>query len=152
MGKIRNPAYRFRKNYPLSNVQDTNIQRINTRILESCTKSVKLIREAYDICHRKATEVLLFVLTDTYRQFNRDKLATVPIAYALKGKSICPEMARKMVDGVRGFLYENKCKVLVEAYDSQWAGLVFRDAQNKPLTMFELQHECWTDVNRALKD
>ena len=152
MANVRNPAYRFRKNYPLSNIRETNIQRINTRILECCTRSVKLIREAYDMCRRKATEVLLFVLTDTDRDFNKDKPAAVPLAYALKGKSIRLDTARKMVNDVRNYLHEQKCSVLVEAYDGQWAGLVFRDAQNKPLTIFELQRECWSDVNKASKE
>ena len=125
MANVRNPAYRFRKNYLLTNVQDTDIQRINTRILECCIRSVKLIRESYDMCRRKATEVLLFVLTDTDREFNRDKPAAVPIAYALKGESIRLDTARKMVNDVRDYLHEQTCKVLVEAYDGQWAGLVF---------------------------
>ena len=125
MANVRNPAYRFRKNYPLTNIRDTNIQQINTRILECCTRSVKLIREANDMCRRKATELLLFVLTDIDREFNKDKPAAVPIAYALKGESICLDTTRKMVNDVRNYLHEQKCKVLVEAYDGQWAGLVF---------------------------
>ena len=44
------------------------------------------ICEAHHLCRRKATEVLLFVLTDTDREYSKSN--AIPVAYALKGKSL----------------------------------------------------------------
>ena len=48
-----------------------------------------------------------------------------------------------MVADVRNFLHQQKINVLVEAYDGQWSSLVFCDHNDKPLTLFELQRDCW---------
>ena len=48
-----------------------------------------------------------------------------------------------MVVDVRNFLHQQKINVLVEAYDGQWSSLVFCDHNDKPLTLFKLQRDCW---------
>ena len=48
-----------------------------------------------------------------------------------------------MVADVRNFLHQQKINVLVETYDGQWSSLVFRDHNDKPLTLFELQRDYW---------
>ena len=57
-----------------------------------------------------------------------------------------------MVTDVRDFLHNHDINVLVEAYDGQWAGLVFRDHNDKPLTLFELQRDCWLKFHKMAKD
>ena len=109
------------------------------------------VREAHDLECRKATEVLLFLLSDTDREYKKDKLFAVPVAYALKGKSLRVSTARKMVSDVRNFLHQHDIKVIVEAYDGQWAGLVFCDHNDKPLTLFELQRDCWLKFSKMSK-
>ena len=68
-------------------------------------------------------EVLLF--TDTDRSYNKDKPSAVPIAYGLKGRSLKTSTARQMVTDIPNFLHHHQINVLVEAYDGQWANLVF---------------------------
>ena len=80
------------------------------------------ICEAHDLCRRKAIEVLLFVLTDTDREYSKDKPNAIPIAYALKGKSLKVSTCRQMINDVCNFLQQNGINVLVEAYDGQWSG------------------------------
>ena len=46
----------------------------------------------------------------------------------------------------------NGINVLVEAYDGQWSGLVFRDQNNKPLTLFEVQRDSWLEFARMSMD
>ena len=77
------------------------------------------ICEAHDLCRRKATEVLLFVLTDTDREYSKDKPNAIPIAYALKGKSLKVSTCRQMMNDVCNFLQQNGINVLVEAYGGQ---------------------------------
>ena len=83
------------------------------------------ITEAHDLERRKVNEVLLFLLLDTDRLYNKDKPNSIPIAYGLKGRSLKADTARKMVTDVRNFLHRHNINVLAEAYDGQWSPLVF---------------------------
>ena len=86
---------------------------------------------------------MLFLLTDTDRSYNKDKPHAIPVAYGLKGKSLTSVTARQMVSDVRDFLHTNNINVLIEAYDGQWSNIVFRDSEDKPLTLFKLQRDSW---------
>ena len=110
------------------------------------------ICEAHDLCRRTATVVLLFVLTDTDREYSKDKPNAIPIAYALKGKSLKVSICRQMVNDVHNFLQGNGINVLVEAYDSQWSRIVFCDENNKPLTLFEVQRDSWLEYSQMSND
>ena len=67
----------------------------------------------------KASEVLLFVCTDSDRSFNKEKPSSMPLAYALKGCSIRISTARKMIKIVHDHLKQNGTKILCEAVDGQ---------------------------------
>ena len=86
---------------------------------------------------------MVFVLTDTDREYSKDKPNAIPIAYALKGKSLKVSICRQMMNDVQNFLHEKGVNILVEAYNDQWSGLVFRDQNSNPLTLFELQRDLW---------
>ena len=146
---VNNPMYRFRPPYPPSN---RNVADIREAIVECGSRSMETIREAHDLCRRKASEVLLFLLTDTDREYNKDKPSSIPIAYALKGKSLKTSVCRSMMNQVRNVLNDNKIQILVEAYDGQWANLVFRGQNNEPLTLFELQRDVWLTFATMSKD
>ena len=107
---------------------------------------------AHDLCRITATEVLSFLLTDTDREYSKDKPNAIPIAYALKGKSLKVSTCRQMMNDVHNSLKQNGINVLVEAYDGQWSGLVFRNQNNKPLTLFEVQRDSWLEFSRMSKD
>ena len=108
------------------------------------------IHEAHDLCRRKATEVLLFGLTD--REYSKDKPNAIPVAYTLKGKSLKVSTCRQMMNDVRNTMKENGIDILVEAYNGQWSGLVFCDDKNKPLTLFEVQRDSWLQYSGMSKD
>ena len=96
--------------------------------------------------------MLLFLLTDTDREYNKDRPSSIPIAYALKGKSLKTSVCRSMMNQVQNVLNDNKIQILVEAYDGQWANLVFRGQNNEPLTLFELQRDVWLTFATMSKD
>ena len=66
---------------------------INNDIVELCDESVDLLHKCNNLLWQKAKEVLLFLATDVDRKFNKDIPMSIPIAYALKGKSIRLETA-----------------------------------------------------------
>ena len=146
---VNNPMYRFHPPYPPSY---NNVADIREAILECGSRLIETIREAHNLCRRKASEVLLFLLTDTDREYNKDRPSSVPIAYALKGKSLKTSVCRSMMNKVRNVLNDNKIQILVEAYDGQWANLVFRGQNNEPLTLFELQRDVWISFATMSKD
>ena len=146
---VNNPMYRFRPPYPRSQYDEKEMKH---KIVECCNSSIECVHEAHDLCRRKATEVLLFLLTDTDREYSKTKSNAIPIAFALKGKSLKVSICRQMMSDVRNYLHRKKINVLVEAYDGQWAGLVFRNGQNEPLTLFEVQRDAWTKFATSAKD
>ena len=57
-----------------------------------------------------------------------------------------------MMNDVCNTMKENGIDILVEAYDGQWSGLVFRNDKNKPLTLFEVQRDSWLQYSGMSKD
>ena len=125
---------------------------INKQIFDLSQESYKLILKAHNLQRCKASEVLLFVCTDSDRAFNKDKPSSIPIVYALKGKSIRISTARKMINMVRDKLKDNGTSILCEVVDGQWSGIVFRDESLKPLTLFELQRDSWLKFAKMSKE
>ena len=120
-----------------------NWEDINNDIVELCDESVNLLHKCNNLLRQKATEVLLFLATDVDRKFNKDIPMSIPIAYALKGKSIHLETARQLINSVRDELKTHSISVLCKALDGQWAGLIFRDEMKNPLTLYEFDKDCW---------
>ncbi|CAG2197667.1 unnamed protein product [Mytilus edulis] len=69
-----------------------HVQRENedteSNIEKVLTESVFNIKESYQICRRKASEVLVWLLSDSDRQRHPEMQNSVPIAYAMKGYSL----------------------------------------------------------------
>ena len=77
--------YRHRDAYPPLNV---NVDEVRQCVLNCCKSTFCAITEAHDLERRKATEILLFLLTNTDCSYNKDKPSSIPVAYALKGRSL----------------------------------------------------------------
>ena len=140
MPSERNKMYRIRKDIGRSTV---DWQSINDQIIDLCDENRELLQKCNEALRRKATELLLFVASDTDREFNKDVPSCIPIAYGLKGKSIRMDTARKMINVLRNDLKDKGLRILAESLDGQWAPMVFRDADNNPLTLYELDKDCW---------
>ena len=61
------------------------------------------------------------------------------MAFALKGRSIRTTTAQKLINQVRDKMKEQQISILCKCMDGQWAGIVFRDEETWPLTVYELQ-------------
>ena len=92
--------FRLRQCYPQLPAVCDNIEDINDSIIAACKMSSSLIRKSHQLERRKATELLLFVATDTDRMFCKDKPTSIPVAFALKGRSIRTMTARKLINQV----------------------------------------------------
>ena len=127
-------------------------EEVNKEIFDLCQESYKLVCKAHHLQRCKASEVLLFVCTDSNRAFNKDKPTSIAITYALKGRSIRISTAPKMINKVQNKLKEHGTQILCESVDGQWSGIVFRDELLRPLTLFELQHDTWLKFAKMSKE
>ncbi|CAC5393851.1 unnamed protein product [Mytilus coruscus] len=89
------------------------------------TETVSMIKEAYQICRRKATELLVWM---TLIEFGTRK---------------CPMMqeAEKCAD--------NGIDVICSSFDGQWIKQATRTCEDKPLTLLQLQKDVWEKAKKA---
>ncbi|MCG8625032.1 MAG: hypothetical protein MJE68_23910, partial [Proteobacteria bacterium] len=103
-----------------------------------------LVHDAHNICRDKASEILLFMLSDSDRmKLVHDETYTHPIAYAMKGYSLKVSTIRDMIEKLRNILHENNIPILCECFDGQWANLAFKDVAGNPLTILHLNNKSW---------
>ena len=92
--------FQMQQHYPQLPAVCDNIEEINDSIIAACKLSSSLIRKSHQLERHKATELLLFVATDTDRMFCKDKPSSIPVAFALKGTSIRTSTAQKLINQV----------------------------------------------------
>lgn len=109
------------------------------------------IYDVHQVCRRRATEILGFLLSDTDRVWNPEAPHHIPVAYALKGYSLPVQNARRMVDKVLQELYEQKVRVACTSFDGQFIQMVVRGLDDKPHTVMQLQKDVWKDSVRTQK-
>ena len=137
--------FQMRQRYPQLPAVCDNIEKINDSIIAACKMSSSLIRKSHQLERRKATELLLFAATDTERMFCKDKPTSIPVAFALKGRSICTTTARKLINQVRDKMKEQQIPILCKCMDRQWE-------ETRPLTVYELQWDATKKFSRMSKD
>ncbi|CAG2249712.1 unnamed protein product [Mytilus edulis] len=110
------------------------------------------LKEAYEICRRKASEVLVWLLSDTDRNYNPEVPNSIPIAYAMKGYSLTTTTMRAMHSGILQTCHEKNVDVLCSCLDGQWIKLATRDINNNPLTLLQLQRDVWDKARKETRD
>ena len=128
--------FRKRKNFTHSVIDLTLlVDKVNVLVAES----KYVIKDAHNICRDKASEILIFMLSDSDRmKLVNDDNYTHPIGYAMKGYSLRVQTVRDMIEFLCNVLHEKDIPVLCECFDGQWANLVFKDTNGDPLTILHL--------------
>ena len=80
-----------------------------------------LIEEAYELQRKKATELLVFVISDTDGIHNPNKPSQIPVAYALKGYSLTCEVLQEMIEEVMDKCKEHNIEIVGNCFDGQWS-------------------------------
>lgn len=75
---------------------------------------------------------------------------SISVAYALKGRSLNHHILRNMLHKVMLTLHQNGTRIICCAMDGQWDRIVFRDYNDIPLTLFELQRDVWKQFKNML--
>lgn len=107
------------------------------------------IEEVHQLCRKKATEVLVWLLSDTDRVWDPEIPHSTPVAYAMKGYSLPVQQMRAMHDHVLQRCYEKNIDVVCSTFDGQWLGLATRDEANKPLTLLQLQRDVYEQSSKT---
>ena len=90
------------------------------------TTGEKIINDAFNIQHKPAGQLLVFVLTDADREYNKKHPSHSTIVYALVCGSINMDTFCKMLDSVLDVCREQKVRILSDCSDGQFRKLVCR--------------------------
>ena len=52
------------------------------------TAAIACLKDAHEVCRKKATEVIVWILSDTDRCYDSQIPYSIPVAYAMKGYSL----------------------------------------------------------------
>ena len=133
--------FRKRKNFTHSVIDLTLlVDKVNVLVAE--LKYV--IKDAHHICQDKASEILIFMLSDSDRmKLVNDDTNPHSIGYAMKGYSLRVQTVRDMIEFLCNVLHEKDIPILCECFDGQWANLAFKDTDGEPLTILHLLNKSW---------
>ena len=124
--------------------QQVNFAQLQEKINVLIAEAHCVIKDAHNICRQKASESLIFILSDSDRmKLITDDTYTHPIAYAMKGYSLNVKTMRQMVQEIHNSLHQKNIPVLCECFDGQWANLAFKTEEGEPLTLLHLQNKSW---------
>ena len=107
------------------------------------TQAREAILQAFELDRRKATQLIMFVLSNVDRLSSQSQPLGIPIAYCLRGKSMAPALMRTLISSLRRVLLRENVNILADCFDGEWAQVAFRSEQDKPLTLYELQRDVW---------
>ena len=133
----------FRKHKQI-NHQSVNSDEFKVNLLNVLSDTLCVIKDAHNICRHKASEILIFMLSDSDRmKLQNDECYTHAIGYAMKGNSLNVKTMCHMINLLRNTLHNKDIPILCECFDGQWANLAFKDEQGLPLTLLHLLSSSW---------
>ena len=94
---------------------------------------------------KKATEILMFLVSTIDREKDATSLDNIPVAYAMKGSSLNCETMRKIINELRNKLKMEGVQILTEVCDGQWYKIIWQSGSGKPLTRLQHQKQIWND-------
>ena len=125
-----------------------NIELFCQKLSVTLAESLAVINDTHNICRKKSSEILLFMLSDSDRmKLVNDNTYTHVIGYGMKGYSLPVNILREMVEFLQNILQDYKISVLCESFDGQWANLAFKDRNGEPLTLYHLLSKSWEQVH-----
>ena len=110
-----------------------------------------MLEEGFQLLCSKASEILVFIITDLDRKFSTTIPPHMPDAYGLKGSALSIPTMRKFMHDVRKECKEEGVKVLTECYDGQCAMMVMKDSKGHPFSCLQVMKKIWLKEKKATK-
>ncbi len=112
-------------------------------MLQVLNNTKECIHESYHLKKEPATEILVWVTSDTNRLQKSESYHAVPIAWGLKGNRFTADQFRKSCIHVLEAMQQQGLYTPVLCLDGQWNNLVVRDSNGAPLTLIQLQKDVY---------
>ena len=128
------------------------MEEINRQCKAICFEGKPLFQSIHNTLHQEAQEVLVFMLSDHNRQHDEYLPYSMPLGYAMKGKTLKNNKLRFLIDHCRDELKEKKIPILCEVYDGQWQNVCMTSAQGEPLNKLCLIKPTWQRIQKLSKD
>ena len=128
------------------NVED--MTEMNTNLSQ---KAIAAFKEYHQVLRDLGKELLVFMLTDKDRKYDRNVPNSFPVAYALKGSSMTNSHLKYMVDTLRNELKLRNIPVICETYDGQWHKYIMENSNGTRLTRL-FGRDNWNRISNLTKD
>ena len=119
---------------------------------ENLIKLKSALQEAFQLSRKKATEVVVWMLSDVDRLWKSEVPHALPVCYAMQGYSLPVDTMRKMMNDVLQACYDHGIHIACTCFDGQWIKLANRSSTNKPLTLIQLRRDIWENNWAKSKD
>ncbi|KAK7105400.1 hypothetical protein V1264_016787 [Littorina saxatilis] len=167
ISKYLESSIEFVAEFPSINVDKSNVYKeisqqssvgsevTNDPKLERVSRALRSLKmwfsTAHSLLRQLATEILVFMLNDTDREFQMDINNAHPVAYAMKGPSMNVDTFRQMTNHVISQCEEAGLPILAVSTDGQWHNFGIRDEEGTPCTLFQLQKDVWKEIKSETK-
>ena len=125
-----------------------DITEMNTNLSQ---KAIAAFKECHQVLRDLGKELLVFMLTDKDRKYDRNVPYSFPVAYALKGSSMINSHLKYMVDTLRNELKLRNIPVICETYDGQWHKYITENSNGTRLTHL-FGRDNWNRISNLTKD
>ena len=128
------------------------MEEINRQCKAICFEGKPLFQSVHNTLRQEAQEVLVFMLSDHNRQHDEYVPYSMPLGYAMKGKTLKNNELRFLIDHCRDELKEKKIPILCEVYDGQWQNVCMTSTQGEPLNKLRLIKPTWQRIQKLSKE
>ena len=144
-------TFPFNHSFPTLGRNDISLSIVRQELIRLLNKAEKSTETCYNLMRRKATEVMVWVLTNSNRDSSLELPCSLPIAYGLKDYKLTSAAMRKATNYVLEKCNEKGIRVCSFSTDGQWINLMNRASNGKPLTLLQLQKDTWSKVQKISK-
>lgn len=145
---IQTSKYQFALNRSTEEIQKAAVV---DEVHSLMKRSLNVLETTYNLLRTKATEVMVWVLTNKNRNSRSEIPCSVPVAYGLKNYRLTANAMRKATEEVLKRCDDNGVRILTFYTDGQWIKIMTRDEDENPLTLHQLTKDIWKSVQKKTK-
>lgn len=137
--------------YALPRQRPQNIVSVNS-LIAHVDSAKKILENGYQLQRKRATEGMVWVLTNKDRNSRLEIPCSMPIAYGLKDYRLPATALRDATDEILEVCHQKGFHIRSLSTDGQWIQLMTRDSEHRPLTVFQLQKDVWWEVEKKCQN
>ncbi|WAR15144.1 hypothetical protein MAR_005249, partial [Mya arenaria] len=134
--------------------ENTNTLQITRTVDEAITLIMNIadLHECmYELKRQRASESVVFICADLNRSWNKSICLSAPVSWFTKGYSLDTKTMRNIAEKVYNQCHDAGLHIPCQSFDGQWHNIVTRSADNRPLTILQLQKDVWHEVEQMKK-